>query len=348
MSDIFTSRMDVIYFFYGASFLILGAVCWIFLRNSSRDRVHLPWLWLGAFGFFHGVNEWLDMATVALPDSHLFRFIRLVVLVTSYVMLLEFAREGRARLRGTHQSRVLYLPLFALGLLGGCAGWAGMSAAFRYSLGLVGGLGSAWVFMAAAREQKGPNAGVERAALFLAGVVMGLYGIASGLIVGPAPFFPASDINTRTFLSWFGIPIQFFRGIFAFLIAACMATWAVLENVKAFMVIQGRHVRRLLAILALGFFVLAIFFVVTARVADIQGQNAFRDEQSTRLLKTQLFSLLVSSNSERLRVIDALSTNPQVVEAGSFERGHRVYLPAVVSLCGRFISGRVLSHGHDG
>jgi signal transduction histidine kinase len=55
------------------------------------------------------------------------------------------------------------------------------------------------------------------------------YGILSGLIVPPAGFFPADWLNTDSFLSFTGIPVQVFR-----IFCAIVITWAVYGILKIF------------------------------------------------------------------------------------------------------------------
>ena len=52
---------------------------------------------------------------------------------------------------------------------------------------------------------------------------MAAYALASGLVVNPAPFFPASQLNSTSFLAATGLPIQLVRGLLALWIAACLA-----------------------------------------------------------------------------------------------------------------------------
>lgn len=92
----------------------------------------------------------------------------------------------------------------------------------RYSVGLVGSLLTAWALWRVRRtwrETKG-----SRVTRLLFGAVAGfaLYAIFAGVIVAPAPFFPASFANTAWFIANFGFPVQVARTVCALAITYFM------------------------------------------------------------------------------------------------------------------------------
>lgn len=207
--------MDFIYFLYGLGFIFLAATT---IGLNRLDNQHLHWKWLSAFGLVHGVNEWLELLSFSLKDSPAFTAVRLMVLALSFLALIEFARTGTMTLRGRGQGRWIYFPLILLAGVGSVSGLSGLNAAIRYSLGFTGSLWSAWVFSRLRRKSYSANS-----SLVVAAIAMGFYGVASGLVVPWAPFFPAEVINQELFRDVAGVPIQLLRGILACIVAA--ACW---------------------------------------------------------------------------------------------------------------------------
>ena len=222
MTDFLIEQLDYIYFLYGLSFLLLAAMVHA-LGHQAGDAV--PWRWLAGFSLLHGVNEWLELLTLSLGDDPRFVLIRLALMATSFLCLLEFGRGATVCLGGWNPGRWLVLPLLplpllalALALLGGLVGTPGLNAGIRYALGLTSGLWAAWALW---RYRDQPGFG--RQPLTVAAVAMALYALATGLITPKAPFFPASALNQEAFLELTGVPIQSVRGALAAIIA--LAFW---------------------------------------------------------------------------------------------------------------------------
>jgi len=187
MAEFLKSQMDYIYFFYGVSFLLLVPIC-LFLRR--RPYVSLPWLWLAWFGATHGANEWLDLLALSLGSGPVFDFVRFGLLIISYLCLAEFGRASMVILRGHGPGRWILAVMGGLTALGGVFGVAGLFVAARYILGFGGALWAAVAFLLAAQTSPPAARPLKAAALGMAG-----YALATGLVVNPAPFFPASWIT---------------------------------------------------------------------------------------------------------------------------------------------------------
>jgi diguanylate cyclase (GGDEF)-like protein/PAS domain S-box-containing protein len=206
MSSFFLEQMDYIFFFSGLAFIGLGMVSYILAQEVNQ---RLPWMWLALFGFAHGLNEWLDLGALAWPDGVWFGALRWAVMTASFLFLVEFGRLSLTRRRGRGPGRWV-LVILALGAgLGALSGWSGMNATTRYALGLVGSLGAGWAFLAEG-SQGHPR---RRPWLLAGGVGFILYGLATGLIVPRAEFFPAAQVNYETFTGLTGLPIQLLRGL---------------------------------------------------------------------------------------------------------------------------------------
>ncbi len=197
-------NLDYIYFLYGLSFVLLATVA-VALGGWEKT---LPWRWLAVFGVFHGSNEWLDLLALGSGDSPAFQGVRLAVLVVSFLALVEFGRRGMAG-DSPRFGRSVWLLLLGLAVLGGLSGaMSGLNATCRYALGLTGGILAAAVFWRAAGST---GDGQRRGCLRLAAGSMLAYGLAAGLVVPKAAFFPASWLNHDDFLAFTGMPVQFVR-----------------------------------------------------------------------------------------------------------------------------------------
>ena len=116
-------------------------------------------------------------------------------MVLSFVFLAEFGRASVVALRGQGPGRWILLALLGLAGLGGLlAGLPGFSAGSRYALGLVGGLWAAGALYLASKVPVPGSRALQGAALGMAG-----YALAAGLVVSPAPFFPASPAQRGLF-----------------------------------------------------------------------------------------------------------------------------------------------------
>lgn len=205
--------MDYIFFFYGLAFIGLGMVGYILAKEVNQ---RLPWGWLALFGLAHGVNEWLDLVAHCWRDAVWFEALRWAILTASFLCLVEFGRLSLTQRRGRGPGRCLLVVLTLGAGLGGISGWSGLNATSRYFLGLVGSLGAGWALCAEARQADSQC----RPSLLAGGVGFILYGLATGVVVPQAGFWPANTLNYATFTSLTGLPIQLVRGLLAVWIAA--------------------------------------------------------------------------------------------------------------------------------
>lgn len=180
----FNWTLDYIFFFYGLSFLLLSAVCFLLDREKEESRA---WRWLALFGLAHGLNEWLDLLAFTFSDGRVFASARLLVMAVSFVFLLEFGRRFAAPAGRRNFSPWLYALLLPLAALGSYYGWGGLNGGARYALGLTGGL---LACRAACRAAAGQTERLRRPLLLL-GAALGLYALAAGAVVPASELLPA-------------------------------------------------------------------------------------------------------------------------------------------------------------
>jgi PAS domain S-box-containing protein len=260
MGEFLGSQLDYISFFYGSSFLLLIPIC-LFLRRKSYRK--LPWIWLVWFGALHATNDGLELLTFGFEPGPAFHYVRLGFLTMSFVCLAEFGRAGSRSIGGLGPDRWILAALVALAGVGGLAGLAGLFAATRYILGVAGGLWAAGaLFLAATTESAGGRP------LQIGALGMTSYALATGLVVAPAPFFPAAWLNCDSFLAVTGVPIQLIRGLIAYIlsISLCLAALTSLERDHHFRVWLRHLMMGAMAGLAL---LLLTGWVFTQHLGDI-------------------------------------------------------------------------------
>lgn len=215
MTAFVLQQMDYVFFVYGLSFIMLGGVCFYVSRDN---RTPIAWEWLGAFGVLHGANEWLHLIANSLNDAPANHWLRLVVLATSFLCLCEFGRRATLTTPPLVNWAWTYTLLVVGAAMGGVWGAEGLNATIRYVLGFGGGI---WAAIALFRTANIPHQPGKQALLTAAGC-FAAYAVAAGVIVPPAPLFPATYINQPAFLFVTGIPIQFVRALLALTAAVCL------------------------------------------------------------------------------------------------------------------------------
>jgi len=291
----FHQQLDYIFFLYGFAFILLAAVCLI----MHRERIgRLPWIWLGLFGFVHGLIEWLEMFAFSLGDGTVYSVIRLGLMTVSFVLLFEFGRSGLLRLRGKGPGRWIYVPLLVLAGSGSITGLSGLNAAVRYTFGLSGALLSVLSLLYASRMEDIST----RHIFFSAAALMGGFALASGGIVPEASFFPASVINQASFLSFTGVPIQLIRGILVVLISTAF-WWYYLRFRESGLPpgIHGNRTRHGLQFASLTVCVLTFGWILTQLV----GKDVEQDARNDIMNQTRVAA--ASLDPERVRRLAAVA-----------------------------------------
>lgn len=233
-SEMLTQQLDVIYLFYGLAHLVLGVVIFMQLKvtDSSRFKLLKILPLLGLFELTHGAHELVDMFKVIKGNVLPIQIMGSLSLLVSYFFILYFGY----RLVNIHKKKLgLWFPCIAVtGYLILPFIWGltthniGISA--RYFLGLPGAVLSACgLILYYQTEQEKLNQLNVKKHFYVTAFFFSLYGVFGGLVVPVGEYFPASIINNDLFLTYTGIPIQFFRTIFTVAIA-----WSMLHVVNIF------------------------------------------------------------------------------------------------------------------
>ncbi len=301
MAEFLKSQIDFILFFYGLAFLLLISIC-LFLRRRSYRK--LPWIWLGWFGAIHGANEGLDLLALGLEPGPAFAYIRLGLLGLSFVCLAEFGRAGTRIVCGRGPGRWILAALVALAGVGGLAGLTGLFATTRYVLGLAGGLWAAGTLFLAAKTEPPGARPLQIGALGMAG-----YALATGLVVTPAPFFPASWLNNDSFVALTGVPIQLIRGLIALSICAplCLCAQTFLERDHHFRIWFRHLLMGAMAGLAL---LLITGWIFTQHLGDIAARDKRDDyEHDAGMVRQSLTDKMLEAD----RLVKTISSSPVIL-----------------------------------
>jgi signal transduction histidine kinase len=236
-SDILSARISHIYFVYGLAFFALGLA--ILLETGRGEQTRFSWAMrpLAFFGLVHGSHEWVEMFAIVgaqaydFQPSTGFESLRLVLLAISFVSLTTFGVRMCCR-----RNRLRHMDMaFSLGLLllysveivwlGWWLKWqqpgwfAAADVLARYSLAIPGAVFAAVALLSQRQAFLRSDQPEFARDLLWAAAAFLLYGLVGQLFIGASSVFPSNILNSDTFQSWFGIPIQLFRAAMAVLIA---------------------------------------------------------------------------------------------------------------------------------
>ncbi|KAB2954302.1 sensor histidine kinase [Heliorestis acidaminivorans] len=232
MHDIFPlMTVILVYFLYGLAFFSMGLFIFALRIRFGNLTLAKPLLWLGLFGIVHGFAEWgmmfisiQEVYRVAFELLYYQRVVEIFFIALSFAFLLQFSVSLHVHTQGgSPKLHLLSISLFLLWLLiflffryliptDNPFWWIRFSEiGSRYLLALPGAIWAGLVIL----QQKTEWEQIVRRKLsfhvYGAALAFLLYGFVGGLVVPPAPFFPASVINTQIFYEIFRIPVPIFR-----------------------------------------------------------------------------------------------------------------------------------------
>lgn len=248
--DFFSANETVLWFVYGQVYFILALS--IILRSQSPSQLEMARMLplLAAFGFTQALVKWGDVFIPIQADYAssslitVMRVAQLLLLGLSFTFLFAFGLQMLAP-RRWHPWIGRYLPPSIYVLWGSAVLGARLlnvaptddiiltaNVASRYLLALPGGL------LAAAglrRQTLGAisSMGAPTITSFLraAGIALVAYGLLAGLLVPPAPFFPANVLNQELVRDVLGVPAALLRAL-----VGLVLTYSILQALKVFQI----------------------------------------------------------------------------------------------------------------
>lgn len=248
----FQNHLDFVFFVYGGAFFFAGLAILILSYGESDIELSSVIYWLGIFGVLHGFNEWLDMWQILKDLPPFFGWAGPVLLLVSYIPLFEFGRRTLnlyIQKTGPEARTAVFLRPWIYGLIGlfifmgsmlSDGHLAGISIFSRYSLGFLGSAltGTAFLWTRHIYRDEIFNIG-SGFPFYVTGVAFLVYALLGGLVGPEARLFPASVLNTDSFLNVLHIPVQLFRAICA--LAALLGISSILRLFRNEMVQKLRQ-----------------------------------------------------------------------------------------------------------
>jgi signal transduction histidine kinase len=254
-----TANQALIYFVYGQVFFVLGLGIALQSRRYSRLQLAKSLPWLATFGISHGMNEW---GTLFIPIQSRFlppvavvglQAFQLALIVVSFFALFQFGidllrpfPEGRGWLAGVPLGFLILWAALSYGLgfrfAQDASGWHAVGEALsRYLLGFPGAMLAAFSLRRQAnlRIQPLQLPRIYRT-LRIAGWALVAYGFFGGLVASPAPFFPASVLNSTLFSQVLVAPPPVFRSL-----AGLILTVAMIRALEVFQLETDRLIERM-------------------------------------------------------------------------------------------------------
>ncbi|MFW6096451.1 MAG: GAF domain-containing sensor histidine kinase [Chloroflexota bacterium] len=308
ISSFFEQNIVIVYFLYGLAFFSMGLAVWLESGRTSELRLARAMGPLAAFGFLHGLHEWIEMFELlgavvpnapAIAQSLGFSAVRLGMLVVSFLMLiifgvrlLHFSGKGRGNERAfvwvTVGSLVVVWLLSVIATqrfyqfcLADCL--SAIDVLTRYVLAIPGALLAAWAMILEQRSFREQGMATFGRDLQWAAITLLLYGVAGQLFTKPSVLFPSNIINSELFFATFGVPVQFFR--------ACMAALVATFIIRALRAFELEHRQHLAA----------------AQQARLEAQQeALRTQQAARR-ETEALNLELKTAVQDLTLLYDLS-----------------------------------------
>lgn len=282
--------LSLIYFLYGLAFFSMGLAIMLELGHATDERLRHAFRPLAAFGFLHGIHEWVEMWELQgiLPGEFsypmLWAGIDLVILTFSFLSLAAFGVFLISRSeRGQRFS--LLVPLVLIAVWG--IGMLVISGRFplgqdlqlvahawtRYTLAVPAALlASAGLIVQQREFRRAGMARFGRDSLWAA-IAFLWYGVAGQTFTAKSPIFPSSYLNEELFIQLFGFPVEIIRAS-----AAIFASVFIIRVLRSFEVETRRRMTELR----------------TAQLEEAQRREALRGEMLRRIVAAQ--------ESERQRI----------------------------------------------
>ncbi len=240
ISAFFVRNIIAVFFFYGLAFFSMGLALALASQRVSEFKFVRAIRPLALFGVAHGVHEWVEMfqklatLTRGYTPAVSHEIGRLLLLVFSFLMLSAFGivllspdngeyRRVARFVAGLGGLWFVSLLVVKIALQPSPEEWVAMADVLaRYSVGVPGALLAAWALMNQQhifRKHGMPQFGRD---LVWCAMALIMYGLVGQAFVRQTALVPSNLLNSTTFLQWFGIPVQLFRGVMATILALFM------------------------------------------------------------------------------------------------------------------------------
>jgi signal transduction histidine kinase len=275
--------ITILFFMYGLAFFSMGLAIMLEMGRGSESNLHGALGPLAAFGFIHGVHEWLEMFQFLhmLPgqeDATIpWGTLLLALLVFSFTSLAVFgslliAPNDRVR-RLSLLIPLLMITIWAFGLFVLKGRYPGDDVLMdvagvwtRYVLGIPSAiLACAGLIVQQRAFRKAGMAQFGRDSLWAA-VAFAWYGVVGQTFTKPSLLPPSTVVNEYLFLEIFGFPVQALRGAAAVVVAVF-----VVRSLRAFEVERQQHMAELQG----------------ARLHEARRREALRGELLKRVVSAQ-------------------------------------------------------------
>lgn len=255
--DLYTGNEYIILFLvYGLAFFAMGISAFLQDRRRYSNFSILNAIgYLGYFGIFHGVTEWILMIYIAnfYPDQRMIIYLAGMVLnAISFFFLFLFGLKSLDEEKlAKSMERIPYviLAVWTAGLflvfvrIGFIADplYSIISAFSRYFIGFPAAVVT---FVALRRSSKRIRTiglvsiadGFRRL-----GVLFLTYGVLAGLVVRKTPLFPSNVVNNELFMRIFLVPVELVRAV-----AAVMITLLFTQVLELFSWENNKNIERLI------------------------------------------------------------------------------------------------------
>jgi hypothetical protein len=215
---LFDEPLFYIYFIYGISFLVMAGLILRGIKRATSLTLVSSFSVLSAFGLTHGITEMIDWMRfiryeLDQSESAALLYISQILLILSFVLLLQFSINMLTYKNSQRKSPraipsvlvVVFLAVLYFFRISDIS-QAGLLA--RYSFGFAGSALSSVMFFRLRNTFKPlGNKKLDRG-LIVTAAGFAVYAVCGGLIVDPL----------------FGLPIQLFRAISAFVVAAATSS----------------------------------------------------------------------------------------------------------------------------
>jgi signal transduction histidine kinase len=248
-----------VFFWYGLAFYSMGLAILLERGRGTDARLRHSLRPLAAFGFLHGLNEWIEMWALlqVLPLQQegwaAWEALRLALLAFSFLSLAAFGASLMAP-DERRQRLSLLVPLLMAAVWGfglfSLRGRFGLGEAqipvadvwTRYSMAIPASLlAFAGLVALQRRFRQAGLAQFGRDALWAA-VAFAWYGLVGQVFTEASALPPSHVVNQALFLRWFGFPVQLLRGA-----AAVTASVFVIRFLRSFEVERRRQMSELQA-----------------------------------------------------------------------------------------------------